>query len=309
MIKRRKQSGTAIIVALFVTALVAAASVAMIDYLRIDTRRTELLLNNMQATQLAEGAIDFALDQLRNNFKAQEANKLADKLPMHLPVSTMSGMTIRSTIYDAQSKLNLNSLSDPLIPPMFERLIHTVSPGTSAEDAKKISHATLLWISKGANSNDYDAYYGGLNPPYRTAHQPMISVSELRLVKGVSPELFNKLAPYITALPEETAINLNTAPIPLLMAMNPGMNLDTAKEIAALRIAHPITSTDSLSKIAVVKSSPFAQNTITTTSEYFLVATHVTKEDQDTVIYTMIHRIPKNPEPGMVVVWQSTGTL
>jgi hypothetical protein len=57
------------------------------------------------------------------------------------------------------------------------------------------------------------AYYAGNGLPYRCKNGPFESVEELRLVKGVSPDIFKKIAPYLTVFPKEgdLKIDLDTA--------------------------------------------------------------------------------------------------
>ena len=107
-----KQTGAAIIVALFVTSLVAIAAIAMITRLRLDTHRTELVLNATQASLYAKGSLDWAIEQLNTDIKESKAqpNKLTDHTPIRSPIQKMNGMSIYSTIYDAQGRYNLNNL-------------------------------------------------------------------------------------------------------------------------------------------------------------------------------------------------------
>ncbi|MGI9286223.1 MAG: general secretion pathway protein GspK, partial [Pseudomonadales bacterium] len=64
-----------------------------------------------------------------------------------------------------------------------------------------------------------DDYYADLDIPYRAGNRPMLSASELRLVKGMTPELYQALLPHIVALPPGTAININTATVNVLRSM------------------------------------------------------------------------------------------
>jgi len=71
-----------------------------------------------------------------------------------------------------------------------------------------------------AGAEDLD--YENLDLPYRTAKKILVSVSELRLVRGVSQVIWEKLRPYITALPAVgTKININTASAPVLKSLFP----------------------------------------------------------------------------------------
>ena len=58
--------------------------------------------------------------------------------------------------------------------------------------------------------DDLTAYLGQ-NPPYLTANQYVTSASEILALPGFGHDNYAKLAPYITALPPGTALNVCTA--------------------------------------------------------------------------------------------------
>ena len=99
-VKRSSQRGAAIIVALFVTTLVAIAAIAMIDRLRMDLRRTELLLNDIQGNLYAQGSIQWAMEQLNNNWKQKKPNQIVDPTPIQSPINEVDHAIISSIIYD-----------------------------------------------------------------------------------------------------------------------------------------------------------------------------------------------------------------
>jgi len=301
-----KQRGTAIIVALFVTALVAAIAIAMIDQLSTETRRTELLLNNTQANLYAHGSIYWAIDQLTNDYKLRQPNKLIDKTPIKSPVNTVNGAKIFSVIDDAQGKINLNNLNDVSFQLLFLQLIPLVAPHIHSEDAQNITFAVVDWITPGTNDSPFDQYYAKQNPSYRAPHRPMVSISELRMVKGMTADLYTKLLPYVTALPDKTKININSVAIPVLMSFSPTITLETAKALVLFREQTPFTNLDQLGNFVVVKESPIAQNNLTVTSDYFMVQTHVIIGDQHVILHSLLMRLLKNSQPIVNVVWQGT---
>jgi len=306
---KKNQQGTAIIVALFVTALVAAAAIAMIEHLSIDTRRTELILNNIQANGYATGSIAWAKNQLINDWKFKQTGRVIDRTPISSPANQINNATIESIIYDAQGKLNLNNLGDSQYQAAFTRLIQLVAPNVNATQAQNITLAIASWITPGNNANKYDAYYAKQNPPYRSPHQMMMSVSELRLIQGVTPELYTKLMPYVTALPDKTKMNINSAPIPVIMSLSPAIKLDTAKSFDAFRHQSPLSTLEMLANFTDIKNSPIGQSGFTVSSDYFLVKTNVTIDKQHITLYTLLNRILKNGQPTTLTVWQSKGTL
>jgi general secretion pathway protein K len=216
---------------------------------------------------------------------------------------------IFSTIFDAQGRFNLNNLGDSAAQVGFIRLMQSAVPRTSPETARDLAIAVAHWITPGALNNNLDDYYLKSDPPYRAPHRPMVSVSEFRLLKGVTPELFAALAPYITVLPEGTPVNINNAPAPVLMSLSPTLTLPAAATIVAQRSQAPFPNTQSFLQFDVVKNNPIPENQVTVLSNYFLVKTNVKVTQQEILLYTLLKRMGKNDQPFTTILWQSKGTL
>lgn len=308
MIKLSKQSGAAIIVALFVTALVAIAAIAMIERLRIDLHRTKLLFNDNRANLVAEGSIAWAKEQLNKNWREKKPNSIVDLTPITSPEEKMDDAIIQGVIFDPEGLFNLNNLSNIDHVVALASLIRAIDPEIATETAKNIALAVRDWISP-AGKTGYDDFYAKQNPPYRAPHRPMSSVSELRLVKGMTAKLYHSLAPFMTALPEVTRINVNNAPAPVLMTLNPNMTLESARAIENYRKKTPFQTTQQFLQYDVVKNNPIPEAKISVISNYFLVKTNVKVSNQETIRYTLLHRVIKNSEPYEIILWQSKGTL
>ncbi len=87
------------------------------------------------------------------------------------------------------------------------------------------------WIDEDGNPNSMngaeDAEYLNLQPPYRAANQPFTVVSELLAIRGMTPQVYERLRPLVAVLPARkgqapapTKINVNTAPLEVLRALS-----------------------------------------------------------------------------------------
>ena len=173
----------------------------------------------------------------------------------------------------------------------FERLLHAVMPTITKEDAHTIALAAHDWISPGANDSVLNEYYSKCNPPYRAPHRLMISISELRLVKGVTAEIFDALSPYITALPQLTQININNAAPPVLMSLSPTLTLAAAKTVENFRRQTPFINIDMFTNFDVIKNNLISRDKIEILSSYFLVETNVTVGEQQVMLLTLLQRV------------------
>ena len=63
----------------------------------------------------------------------------------------------------------------------------------------------------------------------------MTSVDALLNVPGFTPEIVARLRPFVTVLPTQTPVNMNTAPAEVIAAVVPGMGLSNAQAFVARR--------------------------------------------------------------------------
>ena len=84
-----------------------------------------------------------------------------------------------------------------------------------------------------------DSAYLSLTPAYRTANIPITSISELLALPGMTRALYDRLTPYITALPPgtNTTLNICTASGVVLDSLAPGQQSFSLspEELAAKR--------------------------------------------------------------------------
>jgi len=84
--------------------------------------------------------------------------------------------------------------------------------------------ALMDWID-----DDFDIRYpDGMEENYenyRVANREMVDISELLLVQNVTPEIYEKLKPHITALPGTSTLNVNTMSEVILQSLAPDLDV------------------------------------------------------------------------------------
>jgi general secretion pathway protein K len=302
------QRGTAIIIALFVMAIAAAASVAMVSRLQVDIKRTESILNATQATQIAQGSVAWAIDRLNMDWQQKKPDQLVDKTPIISPEDTKDGYKIKSVITDAQALFNINNLAVADYQFDFLRLLKIIEPKLKNSDATRITIAIHDWLTAN-NSPDIAAYYAGLNPGYKSPHTLMASASELRLVKGMTPTLYNKLLPNVIALPSTTPININNAPLAVMMSLSQSLTYPAAQKVLQTRKTTPFLDTQTFTNLDALKSSHLDSGKVAVVSNYFLLETKVSIGQQQTILYTLLSRTAQGPKSTTAVLWQLKGAM
>jgi len=143
--------------------------------------------------------------------------------------------------------------------------------------------AVLDWVDEDGETRFPDGaeddYYSRLAPAYRTANGRFADVSELLLVRGVTDEVYAKLAPFVTVLDVATPVNVNTASPEVLMSLGPGIDRATAEQLVDARRAQPFTSLEALLRHPVLAGRGLLAAGLSTGSRYFELTTRVAHDD------------------------------
>ena len=275
---RPKQRGVALITALLVVALATVAAVAMASRQQLDVRRTANLLDGDQAYAYAQ-AVEGWARMILNRDDTKEVDALDDAWAQRLPPISVTGGQIDGFISDLQGRFNLNNLAaaDGQISEVdlqyFIRLLRALQINET------LALAVVDWLDQDFETRFPDGaeddYYLGTDLPYRAANRPFQSISELRLVKGVDAEVWNALAPYISALPERTSLNINTAAAPLLQALHEDLSPQIAEQLVETRGEAGYDDFNVFLQQDVFAGKEMAVN-IGVVSQYFLVRAEVT---------------------------------
>jgi general secretion pathway protein K len=143
------------------------------------------------------------------------------------PTQLMPGVVLESfQLEDQQGKFNINNLApgptgatDPVAVQQFGVLLSLLQIDT------KWAGIVADWIDSDVEPNvpygAEDSVYLSQTPQYRAANEPVSSISEL-LATGMGRDIYNRISPYITALPSGpgSAINVCTASGLLLDAIS-----------------------------------------------------------------------------------------
>jgi general secretion pathway protein K len=244
---RQSQGGAALIAALLVFALCTALVVAMeLEFSRLYQRVANILLAE-QATAYLRGAEDLATLALLADYDAdQSREKPRDDLleiwaQTPAPYALDEGGWMAGCLRDLQGRFNLNALAQSATPAegeqpdaaprftpaqaQFIRLLQTIEePQLGEQEAIAVTRSVTDWLDRDiepAMEGAEDDYYFGQTPSYRAANRPMASVSELRAVANITPEIYRALEPLVSVWPQQPEpLNINTAPAAVLRSIN-----------------------------------------------------------------------------------------
>jgi general secretion pathway protein K len=131
------------------------------------------------------------------------------------PLEIVPGVMLTAQVEDMQGRFNLNNLvredgtPDPVQLAAFEQLLLMLGL------EPKWAGFMVDWIDRDIVPSQpdgaEDSFYMGQSPPYRTPNRYITSESELLALPGFGRDRYVRLAPYVTALPYGTKLNICSA--------------------------------------------------------------------------------------------------
>ena len=311
---RTKQNGSALITAIFITAMCAIIATAMLMQQRLFVHQSQLA-NGADASYLyldglrAQAQENIELyERAWQNHSDHDVELMLNKI---IASDNVPGISLRAELQDQQGLFNINKLVNPNNKWQFIRLLSVVVPELSHEQQKMLANAVVSWMSP-EQSNE-KIYHERL-PPMRQAHQPLFNITTLRQIEGVTPKIYNRLRPFITALPRKqynTGININSASAPVLMTLSQHITYDEAKAMVACIKGHVvIRSKEDFNKLCVAPLGLFGLNDISVYSNFFLLRSVAKRQDQMVQLssFIMSHQGQDN-KIRTRIIWQSLGGI
>jgi general secretion pathway protein K len=270
------QRGLALITAVLVVAIVATVAAYLGLAQQVWLRQTQNLSDRAQAESLRQGALDWVAMLLARDGKQNQVDHLGEPWAKQLPPLPAEGGMVAVSIRDAQGLFNLNNLLNAGNPSaadigVFQRLLSALGLDQA------LAYALLDWIDANSDKSPggaEDTDYLALAQPYRAANQLLTDVDELRLVQGFTPEVVEKLRPYVTALPGRTTINVNTAVEQVLSAMFTNLPASTLQTLLKNRETQPFTDPAKFQQ-QLPAGQPPPQAAYGVNTSYFLVTIDV----------------------------------
>lgn len=306
MINRSHMKGSALIAVLSIVAIASILTAGIMTRLRTDILRTHQLQFQRQALMSIDGAIlwaNTALEQDWHNFTQSNQATNWDKIHWE---QTDQSLHIEATIEDAQGRFNLNNLRDPSRSQSFVLLLRAIDPSLSSEAAASLTQNIQAWLSTNSRDNaTIKSHYTQQQPAYLPASQLFVHSDELMLVDGITNVLFKKLHPFMIALPQTTAININTASDVVLMSLGKGLSLENANKLILLRqqLGSYKTSEQFLSNPAA-QSAQITANQITLSSDYFILHTIIIEGNEKILADNLLKRQNINGKIRITRLWQ-----
>lgn len=299
--------GVALITAMLIAALAAMVATDLGWDNTLDVRRTTVLLQRDQAMQIALGAESWVIGILHQDLQDTQTDHLGEIWAQELPGLPIDGGQVSGSIVDLQGRFNINNLigeSGEVQPEALEQFRRLLA---ALELDPKLAGVTADWLDADQEpqfpDGAEDAVYTAMMPPYRTPNRMLASVSELAALAGMTREMFDVLAPHITALPGRTILNANTATPAVLQSLDENLTASDVQSLLAERgdggFADVQTAFSSL-------VGPDVVNSIGDATNYFQLQVTVEIGNVRVTLYSLLLRTPQG---SVTPILRSFGTV
>lgn len=252
---RAKQQGVALILVLWILALMTV----MAGSFALSTQRETSLVTNVRerakAVALADGGIHYAMFMLSLPNAAERWR--ADGTPYR---TILDGVPVQIRIYDEAGKIDLNIAQEATLRTILTKLLQ------NEDQAVKLTDAILDW----RDGDDMKRLNGAESTEYRAAgldqmpqNRNFLVLEELRGVLGITPSLYKKLESLFTLYTNVDGINPAKASRDILLALTDGNSQAVDGFIAARQAGNGNVSPPPLPAIPGIRFHSFGDSVYT----------------------------------------------
>lgn len=256
----RDEEGVVLLLVLLVLTLISVLVLSWAQEWRTELQLAANYREAYQCRRLAEGGVYYALGKLLET-KILESRMATPSGSVEAAAQLAStwqgdqqshelklpGGIVQVRVEDEGGKLNVNQASEEYLGKLFTAL--EVPP----DKVQVMVDSIMDWRSRGDQPRPYGAkssYYLNLEPPYVARNGPMEAVEELGWVRGfLNSPLLPRLGDYLTAQGIGQGVNLNTAPLPVLLTL--GIPPEVARNIIMTRRNQPFRNFQDIAQLGL----------------------------------------------------------
>jgi type II secretory pathway component PulK len=298
----QRQQGTILLSTLLVLSIMLVLTTSVMLQQRLDIYRTSELIEHAQAYEYALGVERFAEAKLKQpNFELHHPETII------LPLK--DNAEAQGVLSNAQTRINLNAVTDEKRTKEFIALLKILFPSMEEDTRYALSLTLKQWLSPSDKSlgESCKSIYANVAQPYRCAGQPMQFISELELLQGFTSSVVHTLLPFVIALPAGVETQVKDAPkeIQLALQASHGDNNLSLNQANQGDGSGQRSDTSGTQKFAANAPS----NSISSSSDYYLLETRVSYRHMDIHLYSLLKRQVLQTPAVVRVLWRSQRTL
>lgn len=215
------QKGIVLLAAILVVVVATAIIVSITHSEAFSIRKTARIQASDRANLYALALEDWARLILLDDSTNSTGDNLEEDWATPIPGLPIEGGFLTGYMIDEQAKININDI--PASAETLNRFMRLCD--NLGIDHTLFIDALIDWIDANPDityPNGHEYSY----ETYRVANRPLSDISELMLIKNMDRDKYQKLRPYISALPAPTNINVNTMSKEVFLSLGNGLDDD-----------------------------------------------------------------------------------
>jgi general secretion pathway protein K len=231
--KRQNARGFIVVAVLWILAALSALVLIYLNYVTNTAVVVAGSTERVEAEALETAGVELAVYQL--------TSVKEDKRPTSGTFNAKVGAGRVSVTFRAESaRIDLNAASKALLVGFI------VEVGAAPSDAASYADRILAWRAPTQQGDDdpENSFYRTSGVAYLPRHAPFPAVEELWLVKGIPPDIIERMLPFVTVFSNLASVNILDA-APQVVAAVPGMTPEKLQDVLSQR-ADPARDPQSL---------------------------------------------------------------
>jgi general secretion pathway protein K len=288
-----RQRGAALLLAMVILTLVATVAAGMVWQQERAIRVEAAERARTQAAWILAGALDWARLLLREDLRSGGSDHLGEPWAVPLAEARLSTFLaaerdaaaedgpeafLSGRIDDLQAHYNVRNLVDnegKVVAAELEVLRRLCDlAGAPTDTPERIAAGLAAGADESAESAAAPL------PPQRFAQLAWL---------GLDPATLERLAPYLTLLPEATPVNLNTAPREVIAAVIDGLDLGSAQRLLQRRQRQPFASLDDVRR-ELPEGLALVETRVAVATRFFQVTGRLRLDDRVIEERSMVER-------------------
>ena len=250
------KNGAILILTLWVMMIITVLAVGLAFRMRIEIRMTQIFIAKTEIVEIAKSALYRALGESINDLEpvGEEDLQGGDTFSYNLSWAVNTDLykdielgrgrfdirfeyelsedgnqkEIFYGLKDEQSLINLNFVASMRDKRKAKRIIKSIlGPDVDQDEKTLVAGAIIDWVDKSEEDGGLsevsiggaeDSFYASLSPAYQARDGLLKTVEELKFVRGVTDEIYERLKKYVTVYGKGST-NINTAPREVLLAL------------------------------------------------------------------------------------------
>jgi general secretion pathway protein K len=350
----RNHRGVALLITISVTTILVAAALEYNRRARFAVTSAAMARNRVTLSQMAASGVHVAMALLVKDKMESQVDTLQEdwanpeKIEELMQAIPFEDGTVSVVISDEMAKIQVNALVNfpqsnefnEAQSNLWDRFLRNIRSEEELQDDSEptaIINSVKDWLDSGDDdaitglTGAESSYYQALDPPYSCRNGPIPDLQELLMIKGITPEIFYGseespgISKYMTVYGATAdsdgppsfpgKININTAELPVLVALLPSENvelvqafLEFRQEAAPEKEGYDFSNPTWYKNILGFADVNIDPNLITVSSDIFRIEATATLQDAKLTTTAVVQR-QTEPKSGKwfckILSWQN----